>query len=135
MPKPILKYAAPALGLVLLSMTLMAQEAPVLGDRSTPLRPLAGEGNIGISNATLRDQPEVRVLRVVVEPGGVRAAHAHADVKFHMFAPISGPMELRLEQNTVVVQPWHPYYMTAGTQHGFHNPGPDPVEVMEIFIR
>jgi len=135
MPKLLARYAAPAVGLVLLSVTLMAQEAPVLGDRSTPLRPLAGEGNIGISNAVLRDQPEVRVLRVVVEPGGVRAMHAHTDVKFHMFAPISGPMELRLEDATIEVQPWQPYYMPAGTQHGFHNPGPDPVEVMEIFIR
>lgn len=135
MPKRMLQHAAPALGLVLLTVTLVAQEAPVVGDRSTPLRPLAGEGNIGISNAVLRDQPEVRVLRVVVEPGGVRAMHAHADVKFHMFAPISGPMELRLEGGTVEVQPWHPYYMAAGTQHGFHNPGAEPVEVMEIFIR
>jgi quercetin dioxygenase-like cupin family protein len=135
MPKIVLKYAAPALGLVLLSVALMAQEAPVLGDRSTPLRPLAGEGNIGISNAVLRDQPEVRVLRVVVEPGGVRAMHAHTDVKFHMFAPISGPMELRLEGDTIEVQPWHPYYMAAGTQHGFHNPGAEPVEIMEIFVR
>jgi quercetin dioxygenase-like cupin family protein len=135
MPKRVLRVAAPALGLVLLSMTLLAQEAPVLGDRSTPLRPLAGEGNIGISNAVLRDQPEVRVLRVVVEPGGVRAMHAHTDVKFHLFTPISGPMELGLEHDTIEVQPWHPYYMAAGTQHGFHNPGPEPVEVMETFIR
>jgi mannose-6-phosphate isomerase-like protein (cupin superfamily) len=135
MPKRVLRVAAPALGLVLLSMTLLAQEAPVLGDRSTPLRPLAGEGNIGISNAVLRDQPDVRVLRVVVEPGGARAMHAHTDVKFHLFTPISGAMELRLEHDTIEVQPWHPYYMAAGTQHGFHNPGPEPVEVMETFIR
>ena len=41
-----------------------------VGDRSSPLRPVTGEGNVGISNAVLRNQPEVRALRVVVEPGG-----------------------------------------------------------------
>lgn len=132
-----LRSTAAAVGLAFLAFlpaSLVAQEAPVLGDHSTPLSPLTGEGNLGISNA-LRDQPEVRVLRVVVEAGGARAVHAHTDVKFHMFTPISGPMELRLESGAIVVQPWHPYYMAGGTQHGFHNPGDEAVEVMEIFVR
>jgi len=112
------------------------QTPPVAGDRSTPLRPLAGEGNVGISNATLRDQPEVRALRVVVEAGGVRAVHAHADVRFHLFVPISGVMQLDLEGSaTTEVQPWHPYFMPGGTSHGFRNGGPEAVEIMEIFIR
>jgi mannose-6-phosphate isomerase-like protein (cupin superfamily) len=112
------------------------QTPPVTGDRSTPLRPLAGEGNVGISNATLRDQPEVRALRVVVEAGGVRAVHAHADVRFHLFVPISGVMQLDLEgSGTTEVQPWHPYFMQGGTSHGFRNAGPEAVEIMEIFIR
>lgn len=114
---------------------LAAQDPPVLGDRTSPLNPLAGEGNTGISNAVLREQPEVRVLRVVIEPGGVRAVHAHADVRFHLFVPISAPMELRLEDGALSVQPWHPYYLAGGTQHGFHNPSDEPVEVMEVFVR
>jgi mannose-6-phosphate isomerase-like protein (cupin superfamily) len=123
------------LALSLVPLSASAQDT-VIGDHSSPLRPLAGEGNVGISNAVLRDQPEVRVLRVVVEPGGVRAVHMHADVKFHMFAPISGPMTLEIQgEAPVQVQPWHPYYMAGGTQHGFRNPGSVPVEVMEIFVR
>ena len=131
-----LRYAASVVGLAMLSVALVAQTAPVLGDRTTPLRPLGGDGNVGISNAVLRDQPEVRSLRVVVEAGGVRAAQAHPDVKVHLFVPISGPMELRLDGGVAVdVQPWHTYYLAGGTQHGFHNNGAEPVEVMEIFIR
>jgi mannose-6-phosphate isomerase-like protein (cupin superfamily) len=130
------RSTALAVAMTLLPLALVAQTAPVTGDHSTPLRPLAGEGNIGISNATLRDQPEVRALRVVVDPGGVRAVHAHADVKFHLFVPISGPMTLEVDGiGTVEVQPWHPYYMQGGTQHGFRNRGTTPVEIMEIFIR
>lgn len=113
---------------------LAAQATVVVGDRSTPLRPLAN--NVGVSNAVLRDQPEVRALRVVVEPNGRRVMHAHADVTFHLFTPISGSMTLDLEGGrTVTVPPWQPYFMNAGTQHGFHNPGSAPVEIMEIFIR
>jgi quercetin dioxygenase-like cupin family protein len=130
-----LRSAAFAFVLALVAAPTSAQEL-VTGDHSSPLRPLAGEGNVGISNAVLRDQPEVRVLRVMVEPGGVRAMHEHADVKFHMFTPVSGPMMLELEGAApVLVQPWHPYYMAGGTQHSFRNTASTPVEIMEIFVR
>ena len=130
-----LRSAALALALALVAVPAAAQEIAT-GDHSSPLRPLAGEGNVGISNAVLRDQPEVRVLRVVVEPGGVRAMHQHADVKFHMFVPISASMMLELDGAAAVqVEPWHPYYMVAGTQHGFRNASSAPVEIMEIFVR
>ena len=130
------RYAMLAAGLAMLSVALVAQTPPVTGDRSSPLRPLTGEGNVGISNAVLRDQPEVRALRVVVEPGGTRPIHAHSGVQFHLFIPISGPMELNLDEGqTVVVEPWHPYYLAENTQHGFHNNGSTAVEIMELFIR
>ncbi|RPH54679.1 MAG: cupin domain-containing protein [Acidobacteria bacterium] len=113
-----------------------SQSAVVTGNHDTPLRPVVGAGNSGVSNAVLRDQPEVRALRVAVEPGGTRVIHAHNDVKFHLFIPISGTMQLDLEgAQPVTVAPWHPYYMTAGTRHGFRNVGASPVEIMEVFIR
>jgi mannose-6-phosphate isomerase-like protein (cupin superfamily) len=128
-------FVALAIALALLAQSASAQEV-VTGDRTSALRPLGGEGNVGISNAVLRDQPEVRVLRVVVDPGGVRAVHAHADVRFHMFVPVSGPMTLEVQGAAPVqVQPWHPYYMAGGTQHGFRNTSSSPVEIMEIFVR
>ena len=130
------KHVLTAAALLVVSAAVTAQDLPVVGDHSTPLRALGGEGNVGISNAVMRDQPEVRVLRVVVEPSGVRAMHTHDDVNFHMFTPISGPMELVLGTGaTVTVQPWHPYYMDAGTEHSFRNLGSVEVEIMEIFVR
>jgi len=108
----------------------------VTGDRDTPLRPLAGADNAGVSNAVLRDQSDVRAIRVVVDAGGTRAVHAHTDVKFHLFIPITGAMQVTLEGAPgVAVSPWHPYYMKTGTRHGFQNPGPAPVEIMEIFVK
>jgi quercetin dioxygenase-like cupin family protein len=130
-----LRYAVPALALFALGALAGAQTAPVLGDRSTPLRALAGEGNVGISNAVLRDQPEVRALRVVVEAGGTRALHEHAAVRFHLFVPISDAMTLDLGEGPRQVLPWHPYFMEGGTRHGFRNTSAEAVEVMEIFIR
>ena len=128
------RYALVAAGLAMLSVALVAQTPPVTGDHNSPLRPLGGD-NVGISNAVLRSQPEVRALRVVVEPGGTRVMHEHAAVQFHLFVPISGPMELALDGGqSVEVQPWHPYYLEGGTQHGFHNGTPTAVEIMEIFI-
>ena len=130
-----LRYAVSAVALAMLSLALVAQTPPIIGDRSSPLRPLGGD-NVGISNAVLRDQPEVRALRLLVEPGGTRTIHAHSNVQFHLFVPISGPMELNLDGGqTVDVQPWHPYCLEEGTRHGFHNSSSTAVEVMEIFIR
>ena len=117
-------------------LVLVAQGEVVTGDRSSPLRPLAGDGNIGVSNAVLRDQPEVRVLRVMVDPGGRREMHSHDDVRYHLFTPISASMQLELGDGTSLqVMPWHPYFMPAGTQHSFRNEGSEPVEIMEIFVR
>jgi mannose-6-phosphate isomerase-like protein (cupin superfamily) len=131
------RYAALAIGFGSLAFIALAAQTPIVtGDRSTPLRPVTGAGNVGISNAVLRDQPEVRVLRVVVEPGGKRVIHAHNDVKFHMFVPITGPMALDLEgSSSVDVPPWQPYYMKVGTQHGFRNTGSSAVDIMEVFVK
>ena len=128
-------YTVSAVGLAMFSVALVAQTPPVTGDHSSPLRPLGGD-NVGISNAVLRDQPEVRALRVVVEPGGTRVIHAHTGVQFHLFVPISGPMEVNLDGGrSVQVRPWHPYFLQEGTRHGFHNRGSTAVEIMEIFVR
>lgn len=131
------RHALLAFGIVSMSFAaLAAQTSSALGDRSTPLRALTGAGNAGISNAVLRDQQDIRVIRVQVEPGGTRAMHAHNDVKFHLFVPISGAMKLDLDGGSSVDVPaWQPYYMKAGTQHAFHNAGAAPVEIMEIFIK
>ena len=128
--------AVASVSLAALAAQTATQTGPALGDRTTPLRALTGAGNVAISNAVLRDQSDIRVLRVVVEPGGTRAMHAHTDVKFHLFVPISGPMVVDLDGGQKVDVPaWQPYYMKAGTQHGFHNTGSAAVEIMEVFVK
>ncbi len=131
------RFAVLVIGPALLSLVaLAAQTTIVTGDLSTPLRPLIGTGNVGVSNAVLRDQPEVRALRVVVEAGGARVMHSHDDVKFHLFVPITGAMTLDLEgSQSVELPPWQPYYMNVGTRHGFRNSSASPVDIMEIFVR
>ncbi len=135
-PHLVLSVALVSVSLVVLAAQTAAPTAPTLGDRTTPLRALSGEGNVAISNAVLRDQSDIRVIRVVVEAGGKRAMHAHNDVKFHLFVPVSGPMVVDLDGGqTANVPAWQPYYMKAGTQHGFHNTGSSAVEIMEIFVK
>ena len=131
------RFTVLLIGLVSLSLiALAAQTTVVTGNRTTPLAPLTAPGNVGVSNAVLRDQPEVRVGRVFVESGGARVIHSHDDVKFHLFIPMTGPMTLDLEGGqSVEVLPWEPYYMDGGTQHGFHNILASPVDIMEIFVR
>ena len=131
------RHAVLVLAIASLSLAaLAAQTSSTIGDRTTPGRALPGPDNVGVSNAVLRDQADVRVGRVVVEPGGKRAMHAHNDVKFHLFVPISGAMVIDLEGGqTVNVPAWQPYYMKAGTQHGFHNTGSTAVECMEVFVK
>jgi len=132
----VLSAALVSVSLVVLAAQTAAPTAPTLGDRTTPLRALSGEGNVAISNAVLRDQSDIRVIRVVVDAGGKRAMHAHTDVKFHLFVPVSGPMVVDLDGGqTANVPAWQPYYMKAGTQHGFHNTGSSAVEIMEIFVK
>jgi quercetin dioxygenase-like cupin family protein len=127
------------LGLVIAGLnciSLISQTTTIIGDKNTPLRPVAGDGNIGIRNAALLDQAEARVIRVVVEAGGTRAMHQHNDVQFHLFVPISGSVELNLaDGKSVEVQPWQPYLMKRGTTHGFHNKSSSPAEIMEVFIK
>ena len=131
------RFTVLLIGLVSLSLVaLAAQTTVVTGNRTTPLLPLTGPGDVGVSNAVLRDQPEVRALRVRVESGGARVIHSHDDVKFHLFVPITGPMTLDLEgSQSVEVPPWQPYYMNAGTLHGFRNILASPVDIMEIFVK
>jgi len=136
MKRLVITTAIAALSLAALAAQTASPTAPTLGDRRTPLRALTGAGNAGISNAVLRDQSDIRVIRVSVEPGGKRAMHTHTDVKFHLFVPISGAMVVDLDGGqTVDVPAWQPYYMKAGTQHGFHNTGSAAVEIMEIFVK
>lgn len=90
----------------------------------------------GVNPVRQIDRAEVRVTRVELQPGAVRSTHAHNDVKFHLFIPINGKIELTIgSAKPIEATPGQAYFMEKGTQHGFKNIGTTPAMVMEVFVK
>ena len=90
----------------------------------------------GVARAVLIDKPEIRALRVEIQPGATRSMHKHGDVRSHMFMPITGSIELTIgSAKPIVAVPGQAYYMEKGTLHGFKNIGTTPAMVFEVFSR
>ena len=72
------------LSLALLSAFQASAQAPATVKDTNP----------GVNPIRLMDRSEVRVTRVEIQPGAVRSVHTHDDVRFHLWIPISGKLEL-----------------------------------------
>ena len=106
------------------------------GAKPLVLNPIAATSGTGVSNAALLDRPEVRVLRVDVQPGGVRNIHTHDDTQFHLFIPVSGGALFELEPDKPVdLATWQAQFIKGGTRHGFKNTGTSTATVIEVFVR
>lgn len=82
------------------------------------------------------DRAEVRVTRVELQPGAVRSVHQHDDVRFHLFIPVEGKLELTIgSAKPVEAMPGQAFFMERGTPHGFRNVGSTPAAVMEVFVK
>jgi quercetin dioxygenase-like cupin family protein len=126
--------ALPFLVLVLWIASAVAQTPS--GTADIKLNPIAAASGHGVSNAALLDQPEVRILRVDVEPGGVRNVHTHDDVRFHLFIPVSGTFEVEVEPDKPVqLSAWQPRSIKGGTRHGFKNVGSSTGTIVEVFVK
>ena len=99
------------------------------------LKPTSEASGRGISNAAVLDQSGARVLRVDVEPNGVRNVHTHDKVDFHLFIPISGTVRLEVDGKPLELRPWQAQYIKGGTKHGFVNTGSTTATVMEVFVK
>ena len=67
---------------------------------------------------------------------GIRAVHQHDDVKFHLFIPLTGKLQLTIGSDKPVEAPvGQAFYIKGGTPHGFRNLGSTPAMVMEIFVK
>ena|ERR1700730_18330766 len=100
----------------------------------TPAR--AGGPDPGVTPVRQIDRPEVRVTRVELQPGAVRSVHTHNDVRFHLFIPVSGKLELTIgSEKPVDAVPGQSYFVEKGTPHGFRNVGSSPAMVMEVFVK
>ncbi len=61
--------------------------------------------------------------------------HQHDDVKFHLFIPLMGKLQLTIGSDKPVDAPvGQAFYIKGGTPHGFRNLGSTPGTVMEIFV-
>lgn len=95
-----------------------------------------GGPNPGVTPIRQLDRQEVRVTRVEVEAGAARSNHTHDDVRFHLFIPVSGKLELTIaDAKPVVVNPGQVMYMEKGTPHGFKNIGSTKAVIMEVFVK
>jgi quercetin dioxygenase-like cupin family protein len=90
----------------------------------------------GVTPVRQIDRAEVRVTRVELQPGAVRSVHTHDDVRFHLFIPVTGELELTIgSAKPVKATLGQAYFMEKGTPHGFRNTGSSPAMVMEVFVK
>jgi quercetin dioxygenase-like cupin family protein len=107
------------------------------GFHATAQAPATGNGaNAGVNPVRLMDRPEVRVSRVEIAPGAVRSVHTHDDVRYHLWIPISGKLEITIgSAKPVEAASGQAFFLQKGTPHGFRNVGTTPAAVMEIFVK
>ena len=90
----------------------------------------------GVTPVRQIDRAEVRVTRVELQPGAVRSVHQHDDVRFHLFIPVEGKLELTIgSAKPVEATPGQAFFMERGTPHGFRNVGSTLAAVMEVFVK
>ena len=64
-----------------------------------------------------------------------RAIHQHDDVKFHLFIPLTGKLQVTIGSDKPVDAPvGQAFYIKGGTPHGFRNLGSTPGSAIEIFV-
>jgi len=90
----------------------------------------------GVARATLIDNAQVRILRVEIQPGGVRRIHTHDDVTFHLFLPVSGTIEITIgSAKPATASVGQAFYLEKGTPHGFRNTGTSQAMALEVFVK
>ena len=120
----------------LLCMSSVVAQSPGAKPGPLVLNPIAATSGTGVSNVALLDRPEVRVLRVDVQPGGVRNIHTHDDTQFHLFIPVSGGAIFEVEPDKPVdLATWQAQFIKGGTRHGFKNTGTTTATVIEVFVK
>ena len=116
---------------VLLAVCMTLAAGPVAAWAQAP-----AEADPGVRPTRLIDRAEIRVSRVELQAGAVRAVHAHDDVEYHVWVPLEGRLEITIASDSpVAAEPGQAFFMTRGTRHGFRNLGSDAAAVMEIFVK
>src|ERR1700687_2794745 len=94
-------------------LTVLAATLFSLSSNSqTPARP---SPHPRVTPVRLMDRADVRITRVELQPGAVRSVHVHDDVRYHLFIPVSGQLELTVgSAKPVGAAPGQAYYMEKG---------------------
>jgi len=96
----------------------------------------AKKANAGVNPIQMLDRPEVRVSRVEIQPGAVRVVHTHDDVKFHLWIPVSGKLEITIgSAQPLEAASGQAFFIQKGTPHGFKNVGNTSAAVIEVFVK
>ena len=76
------------------------------------------------------------MARVEIQPGAVRTVHTREDVRSHLWAPVSGNLEITIGSSKPVAAPaGQAFFIEKGTPHGFRSVGDTPAAVLEIFVK
>jgi quercetin dioxygenase-like cupin family protein len=94
------------------------------------------EADPGVKPNRLIDRAEVRVSRVELQAGATRSVHAHDDVHFHLWVPLTGTLEFTMGSDApVAAASGQAFFLKRGTRHGFRNVGTTPAAVLEVFVK
>jgi len=76
------------------------------------------------------------VVQVEIQPGAVGSVHTHEDVRSHLWAPVSGKLEVTIgSSKPVAAAAGQAFFIEKGTPHGFRSVGDTPAAVLEIFVK
>ena len=122
--------AKKALGL---AISVLASTAwPVLAQTQAPPQPPRQP----VTVTQILQRPEMRVIRVAIQPNSTRTAHAHADAQFHLFMPLDGTIDLTIEgEPSERLGPWQAHFFKGGTTHAFTNTSASVVQWLEVFVQ
>ena len=76
------------------------------------------------------------MVQVEIQPGAVGSVHTHEDVRSHLWAPVSGNLEITIgSSKPVAAVSGQAFFIEKGTPHGFRSVGDTPAAVLEIFVK
>ena len=108
----------------------------LLASPSAAQAPAQGEADPGVVPTRLIDRAEVRVSRVELQPGAIRRVHAHTDVPFHLWVPLTGALQITIGSDPPTpAAAGQAFFLTRNTPHGFKNVGTTPAAVLEVFVK
>ena len=76
------------------------------------------------------------MVQVEIQPGAVGSVHTHEDVRSHLWAPVSGKLEVTIgSSKPVAAAAGQAFFIDKGTPHEFRNVGDTPAAVLEKFVK